>query len=241
MKKNLFYALTAIGFLAACTAETKEIEEPVKEDLSFYESQVQTALDRKDIPTALVNLNYILGKDSSRKGLRDTLFYLYAETQNTFGVANVGSEILKYRPNDLTILEPTSEAMKLNGEFGTAANIQEHMFGITGDPRLKLMMAESYAYQENIPKAEESIRWVIDNYTGKDTIKIERPMVSEQNRTQKIKMTAVAHQYLAQIYAETGQKSKALVELDKALAIEPYYDLALTLKLDLKYGRKTRR
>lgn len=241
MKKNLVYALAAVSILAACKPEQNETNEPVKEDLSFYENQVQTALDRKDIPTALVNLNYILGKDSTRQGLRDTLFYLYAETQNTFGVANVGSEILKYRPNDLSVLEPTAEAMKLNGEFGTAVNIQEHMFSLTSDPRIKLMVAESYAYQENIQKAEESIRWVIDNYTGKDTIKIDRPMVSEQNRTQKIKMTAVAHQYLAQIYAETGQKGKALVELEKALAIEPYYDLALLLKQELKYGKKPRR
>ncbi|TNE82384.1 MAG: hypothetical protein EP332_00470 [Bacteroidetes bacterium] len=241
MKKNFIYALAAFSMLAACKPEVKEVEEPkATEDLSFYVKQVQTALDRKDIPTALVNLNYVLGKDSTRQGLRDTLFFLYTEMQNTYGMANVGAEILKYRPNDLTILEPTAEAMKLNGEFGLAINIQEHIFGLTSDPRVKLMVAESYAYQQNIDKAEENIRWVIDNFSGKDTIKIERPMVSEQNRTQKIKMTAVAHQYLAQIYAETGQKAKALSELDKALAIEPYYDLALVMKNELKFGKKRR-
>lgn len=241
MKKIFASALLAIVVFSACNenkSEDTSSSETKSVDVSFEEKQVQQALNRQDYTTALVNINYILAKDSTRKGLRDTLFSIYGQAQNIFAIADIGPEILKDRPDDLSILEPTAQAFLYLEEFKLASEIQERMFKITNDPQIKLMLGQTYVYMQDYPKAKECYNWVIENPNISDTIRYEMPMSDNPKKTQKIKVKAIAHSTLAQLLYQEGQKKAALAELEKATKIEPYFDGALKMIYELKYGQR---
>jgi tetratricopeptide (TPR) repeat protein len=237
MKKAFFIFFGAALFVSAC--QTGSAPDSQKPDTSLEEKLLQQAFLRKDYATAIVSINTIMARDTARTDLYDTLFILYSELQNPYAVVDVGQHLLKKTPDDLVVLETMSQAYELTGDLAPAAELYKRLFSITGDPRIKLALAGNYFNQGNIEATEAELRWVIDNRQASDTIRIEQPMVSVGNdKTQKIKLPAMAHFMMAQMYAQTGQKQKAISSLNQALKVEPYYDLAASLLLELQYGKK---
>ncbi len=236
MKKALLFAVIPVIMLGACNQN--DTTETVKEDKSSTDEMLMhQALNRRDYPTALVSINRILATDSTRKQLYDTLFAIYNELQNPYAVADVGPLILKDRPNDLQILEPTAAAFEILGEFSLALELEDRLFAITGDPQLKLQIASNQFNQGNIEGAKASLEWVLDNRQQTDTVKVEQPMPTVPDKTQKIRIRAIAYYMLGNLYMQTNNRNKAKQSFEAALQIEPFYDMAATSLLELEKGR----
>ena len=187
---------------------------------------LQKAIRRGDVGTALNNAHIILEKDSTRTGLYDTLFQFYLEMENPRGVADVGQIILQHKPNDLNILEPTAMGLAAMMEYDKALALNQRMFAITGDLRLKITIATLLFEMRKVDEARAEIQWIVDHREISDTMKVDQP--SPAFGTQKISMLAVAYYSFGQIEFTLGNKKEASKYFYKALAIEPRYDMAAT-------------
>lgn len=229
--KNLFiFGLVAIAF-ACNTPESKETTKTV--DTTFEDAILKKALVRNDVATALVSINRILEMDSSRYGLYDTLFQFYYEMQNPSGLADVGQILLQKTPNDLAVLEATAAGLISLQEYPAALELENRMFAVSGDLRLKLQIATLLFEMKQIDAARAEIQYVLDHREIADTMKVEQPMPSYENRTQKVNMTAIAYFSLGQLEMELGNKKAAISNLNKALNADPRFDMAATAILQL--------
>lgn len=212
---------------AATESEGKSV------DTSMEDAMLQQALKRTDVATTLVMANTILEKDSSRTGLYDTLFQVYYEMQNPAGLADVGEVLLKTQPNNIEYLEPTIAGLISLQDYQKALMLQDRMFSITGDLRIKMQMATVHFEMQDFKSAYEEVMFVIDHKTVADTIKVEQMMPSVPNKTQMVSLTALAYFSLGQLEYSEGKKQAAIKHIQKALALEPRYDLAASTLLEI--------
>lgn len=231
MKNLLIFGLVALTF--ACNNAPAPNETVKTPDTSFEDAILTKALNRNDVATALVMINQILEKDSSRGGLYDTLFQFYYEMQNPAGLADVGQILLKTQPNDLAILEATAAGLISLQEYPAALELENRMFAISGDMRLKLQIATLLFEMQQVEAARAEIQYVLDHREIADTMKVEQPMPSYENRTQKVNMTAIAYFSLGQLEMELGNKRAAIANLNKALVADPRFDMAASAILQL--------
>lgn len=239
---NLKLAQFAVALSLLFTA-CKNNQNPISSSqsdssIATDEKLLQIALKRKDLPTALVSINRILLADSSRTTLKDTLFGLYEEMQNAYAVADLGMELLAKEPDDLYYLEATTQGLELIGNLPEAEKLYNKMFALTGDLRLKLALARNQFNQEKVQEAEQNIQYVIGKRNIADTIKLEQPMLSEKNRTQMVKLSALAYQMLADLHYQTGNKKAAIANLEKALEVDQYFDGAAVMLLEIQRNRR---
>jgi|GEM_PF-2295964 len=231
MKNIILSGAVALTFVACSNPTAVESTQTV--DTSFEDAILRKALVRNDVATALVSINFILEKDSTRHGLYDTLFQFYYEMQNPSGLADVGQVLLQKTPNDLSILEGTATGLLALQEYPAALELENRMFAISGDLRLKLQTATLLFEMRQVEASRAEIQYILDHRETADTMKIEQPMPSFENRTQKVKMTAVAYFSLGQIEMELGNKKAALANFNKALNADPRFDMAATAILQL--------
>lgn len=232
--KYLVISGIVLSSLFACSNPSVENNKSDLVDTSMEDAMLQKAVKRTDVATALVMANTILAKDSTRTGLYDTLFTFYYEMQNAPGLADVGLILLESKPNEMSYLEPTSAALSLMGEFDKAIELDRRMFAITGDLRIKVQIANNFAQAGNFADAKKEIQFIIDNKAAADTIKMEQPMPSMGgNKTQKVSLTAMSYLSLGQIALAEENKKEAVKQLNKAMAIQPNYDAAATMLLQL--------
>ncbi len=237
----LFLGLS-IAWTACDTPKEKEKKSSTSPDTSFEDQLLDKAFVRKDYATAFVAINTILLKDSTRTGLKDTLFDLYYQQQNIYGLADLGQEILKTDPNDEVILEGTAIAMEALGKIPESIMLQERLFAISGDPRLKLTIANAYASMGDIQKAKDNVNWILNSDNpALDTMTIEQQTLDNSGRSQKVKIKANAHYMMGIIHYRENKKNQAVAEAEKALQISPYFDMAAELIKEVKYPSKRRR
>lgn len=218
-------------FLAACSSA------PLQEDGKVMNTEMEDAilkkaLVRNDVATALVCIHQILEKDSSRHSLYDTLFQFYIEMQNPSGMADVGMILLEKSPNDLATLEATSAGLTALGEYPAALELEKRIFTVSGDPRFKIRIATLLFELQQVEEAKKEINWLLENRQTVDTVLVEQPMPSMQNKTQKVSMRAIAYFSLGQIEMELGNKRKAIEYWNKAMEVEPRYDMAASAILE---------
>ncbi len=231
MKNLLICGLVALTFACNTTPEAAESAKTI--DTSFEDAILTKALNRNDVATGLVMINQILEKDSSRHGLYDTLFQYYYEMQNPAGLADVGQILLKDKPNDLAILEATAAGLISLQEYPAALELENRMFAVSGDLRIKLQIATLLFEMQQVDAARSEIQYVLNHREAADTVKVEQPMPSYENRTQKVNMTAIAYFSLGQLEMELGNKKAAIANLNKALKADPRFDMAATALLQI--------
>lgn len=238
MKKLFILFFLGSLSLVACKDTASGPSSSSDVDTSMEDTLMRTALDRKDFPTALICINTILYKDTTRVELYDTLFNIYNATQNPYAVADVGQKILKLRPNDLDILEPTAAAFEILGSLVPAFELEQRMFSINGDPELKLLMANNLFNQNHVQGAMAELQWIIDNRAKTDTVTTKQPRYENPEQSQEVKIRAVAHYMMGQIFYQNGDKKSALAQMNKANEIDPYYDAAAAAVIELKTGKR---
>lgn len=231
MKYFLIIGIAASSFFA-CSTPAEETKSE-KQSTQLEDSILSKAMRRGDVATALVSMNTILEKDTSRTGLYDTLFQIYLEMENVQGLSEIGQILLETKPNDLAILEATSAGLTSTMQLDKALELENRMFAITGDPRLKIRIASLLFELKQVDAARKEIQWVVDHREVSDTMTAEQPSPSYQNRTQKINLRAIALYSLADLEMRLGNKKAAIGYLNRALDAEPKYDLAATTLLQI--------
>lgn len=231
MKQLVYFGLLASAFFACSTPATETKTEMV--DTRFEDAILEKAMKRNDVGTALNTIHVILEKDTTRITLYDTLFQLYLDMQNPAGLADVGLILLQTKPNDLAILEATSAGLTSTMQLDKALEIERRMFAISGDPRLKIRIAMILFEQKQTDLARQEIQWVIDHREVSDTMRIEQAMPSVKDKTQMVSMRAIAYYTLGELEMGVGNKKEAIRLLNKALEVDPRFDMAATALLQI--------
>lgn len=238
MKNILYIGLIGAVLFGACQnpSEEKEVETKVNSNTELEDRMLKKAVDREDLYTMLYCINTILEKDSSRTALYDTLFNIYVQMQNAYGIADVGPILLKKDPNDLEVMEPTAMAYEYLEEFKQAIEIEQRMYRLNGNPALKLQIAQNKYKMQDIQGAKDDIQWVLDNRQLTDTIRIDYPMLTA-NRMQKVKIRAIAYSLMGDMAYQLGEKARAIDFYDKSTKVDQNFEYANQMYIDLKRGR----
>src|SRR5690606_19587095 len=127
---------------------------------------------------------------------------------------------------DIHVLEPTAIAYESIMELSKALELEQRLFSISGDPRWKLKTAGILFAQNNVEAARADIQWVIDNKQVTDTIVVEQPQPSDQNKIQKVKIRALAYYMLGELEMRMENRKAAIRYFNKALEVDGHYDMA---------------
>jgi len=237
--KNLFVIIVLALLATSCKdKDNKTTEEPkivVNEDANLQYKIYQEAIKRNDMTTAVVALNNFMALDSSKPELLDTLAFIYYDQKNPIAISEVVNKILLSRPNDTIFLQMGAASEESIGKFDEAIQKYNTLYNINKDLRFKYQIAYLNYNKEDFKEGDRLMAEVIADPNSEKSV-ISLPSETGQPMTLKVKAAAYFTQGV--IYAQVGQKDKAVNFFRKTLEIESNFEPAAKYINQLLYAKR---
>jgi len=189
----------------------------------LHEKVYRQALDRGDLNTAIVAVQYIIASDPSEAHWNDTLARLYFNAGQYFIAKNIAEDLLKADPKNQTMLAIAAYGNKNLGMSKEAIGYFEELFAESKNPG---HLYELITLQFGLKRYGEAAENINNLLEMPDAVKMKTSVVLPDNNVQEVPLNAAALNIKGVIALEMGNYEAAEQFFKEALEVMPEFALA---------------
>lgn len=193
-----------------------------EKSFEHYKATYDQAMKYSDFIVARSALYSMLALKPERVGLKDTLTYLYYNTNSYVQVILVGKEILETKPDKAEILELVAVSQQNLGMLKEALESFEKLFAISKDVYHQYNIASLQYMLKRYGECSESLNAIIAATDTAGVVSIS----DGKNESQQVPVKAAAFNMRGVIALEINQTDVAKQNFEKALQLYPEFVLA---------------
>ena len=182
----------------------------------------QASIKYNDFAVARNALYSMIALRPDRLGLKDTLAYLYFNSNNYLQVILLGNEILETNPARSEILELVAVSEQNLGLQKNALESFEKLYALTKDVYHKYNIASLQYMLKRYGECSESLNSILSSTDSLGDVTIS----NNQGESQKVPLKAAAFNMRGVIALEINQIDVARQNFQKALELFPEFTLA---------------
>lgn len=229
MKKSLIIlslVLAVSGFLFAqkkTTPSTSSCNDLPKDKLfEHYHAVYNQAVKYNDLVVAREAIFNMLILKPERTGLKDTLTYIYYNSNNYVQVILTGKEILESAPDKAEIIELVAVSQQNLGLLKEALESFEKLFSISKDTYHQYNIASLQYMLKRYGECSESLNAILGSADTSGVVTIS----DGKSDSQQVPIKAAAFNMRGVIALEINQPDVAKQNFEKALQLFPEFVLA---------------
>jgi len=198
---------------------------------TLYLRMYHNGMKYGDYRTAIIALNALYAIHPSNIGYLDSLCLLYAQTENYAQCIFTGRELVKYMPDNISIISAMAVSEQQLGRYEEALDLFKKEYAKNSSLYASYQIAVLQYALKKYGEAQASLdRLILDP----EAIKTKINFSASSNSTQPIIYRAAAENLMGIIYQELKDYPKANEHFKKALEIQPDFVLAQNNKESLK-------
>jgi tetratricopeptide (TPR) repeat protein len=218
MKKQILILLVAV--IGTATAQKNKIKENT---IDFDKIVYKNALKYNDASTAINSIHTIIAKEGENSVYKDSLAILYYKANNFASSYLVSEELLKVKPQDVTLLEINAISLQNLGDNKRAISAFEKLFAQTKNQLHGYQLAVLQMDLKRLSEASTSINQSLLCEELKD---VQLQFSISKNQVQNVPFKAALYNLKGLIANELKDTETAKKSFEEALAIFPEFMLA---------------
>lgn len=232
MKRLLLLVCITVLSVCAVSAQKKgtaaaptpaAAADPQKEkQFAQHQATYDNAMKYNDFLVARNSLYGMLALKPERAGLKDTLTYLYYNTNSYVQVILLGKEILETSPDKAEILELVAVSQQNLGMLKEALESFEKLFAISKDVYHQYNIASLQYMLKRYGECSESLNAILGAPQSDAVVAIS----DGQNESQQVPVKAAAYNMRGVVALEINQADVAKQNFEKAIELHPDFILA---------------
>lgn len=209
---------------AAPTAAAPAAAADPQKEKAFAQHQAiyENAMKYNDFIVARTSLYSMLALKPERTGLKDTLTYLYYNTNSYVQVILLGKEILETKPDKAEILELVAVSQQNLGMLKEALESFEKLFALSKDVYHQYNIASLQYMLKRYGECSESLNAILGAPQTDAVVAIS----DGQNESQQVPVKAAAYNMRGVVALEINQSDVAKQNFEKAIELHPDFVLA---------------